>query len=106
MTNRSGGPPRGDMDGAAFRKAGHELVDWIATYLEDAESYPVLSRVRPGDVRDALPSSAPENGESFEAILADALIIFDVIGWSEQAGHKLLTQRKDVDGTVRVLIQP
>ena len=47
------------------------------------------------------------DGHSFvEAILADALNIYDVIGWSEQAGHKLLTQRKDVDGTVRVLIQP
>ena len=45
--------------------------------------------------------------ESFvEAILADALNIYDVILWSEQAGHKLLTQRKDTDGSMRVLIQP
>jgi len=41
-----------------------------------------------------------------EAILADALNIYDVIVWAEQAGHKLLTQRRDPDGTVRVLIQP
>ncbi|MSQ40081.1 MAG: hypothetical protein EXR55_00140 [Dehalococcoidia bacterium] len=41
-----------------------------------------------------------------EAILADALNIYDVIVWAEQAGHKLLTQRQDTDGTVRVLIQP
>ena len=41
-----------------------------------------------------------------EAILADALNIYDVILWSEQAGHKLLTQRKDTDGSMRVLIQP
>ena len=40
-----------------------------------------------------------------EAILADALNIYDVILWSERAGHKLLTQRKDTDGSMRVLIQ-
>ncbi len=41
-----------------------------------------------------------------ETILADALNIYDVIVWAEQAGHHLLTQRRDADGSVRVLIQP
>ena len=41
-----------------------------------------------------------------EAILHDALNIYDVVYWAEQAGHRLLTQRKDNDGTLRVLIQP
>jgi uncharacterized protein (UPF0264 family)/TusA-related sulfurtransferase len=41
-----------------------------------------------------------------EAILADALNIYDVLLWAEQAGHKLLSQRKEADGTLRVLIQP
>ena len=41
-----------------------------------------------------------------EAILQDALNIYDVIYWAEQAGHRLLTQRKEIDGTMRVLIQP
>jgi len=41
-----------------------------------------------------------------EAILADALNIYDVIVWAENAGHHLITQRKDEDGSIRVLIQP
>ena len=41
-----------------------------------------------------------------EAVLHDALNIYDVIYWAEQAGHRLLTQRKESDGTLRVLIQP
>ena len=41
-----------------------------------------------------------------EAILADALNIYDLIVWAETSGHQLLTQRKDVDGSVRVLIKP
>ncbi|RUA01932.1 MAG: amino acid decarboxylase, partial [Candidatus Neomarinimicrobiota bacterium] len=59
------------MDPAEFRRVGHQLVDWIGRYLEDAERYPVLSRARPGDLCDALPSAAPERGESMDAILAD-----------------------------------
>jgi uncharacterized protein (UPF0264 family)/dihydrodipicolinate synthase/N-acetylneuraminate lyase len=41
-----------------------------------------------------------------EAILHDALNIYDVVYWAEQAGHRLVTQRKEPDGIVRVLIQP
>jgi hypothetical protein len=41
-----------------------------------------------------------------EAILADALNIYDVILWAERGGHRLITQRKEGDGTLRVLIQP
>ena len=54
-----------------FREQAHRLADWIADYLENPERFPVLSRVRPGDIRNALPTHAPERGESFEAIFAD-----------------------------------
>jgi aromatic-L-amino-acid decarboxylase len=54
-----------------FREQAHRLADWIADYLESSERYPVLSRVRPGEIRDALPTHAPERGESFDAIFAD-----------------------------------
>ena len=64
-------PPLGDMDAAAFRQAGHELVDWISRYLEEAERYPVLSRARPGDCREALPPAAPDAGEPWKDILDD-----------------------------------
>jgi aromatic-L-amino-acid/L-tryptophan decarboxylase len=54
-----------------FRTHGHQLVEWIADYLEHSDRYPVLSRVAPGDVRRALPSDAPRQPESFAAIFAD-----------------------------------
>ena len=59
------------MDSAQFKRDGHALVEWIADYLADSERYPVLSRVSPGDVSRALPSSAPEQAESFDAIMRD-----------------------------------
>ena len=55
----------------------------------------------------ALTRQMEADQQSFvEAILADALNIYDVILWAENAGHHLLTQRKETDGTMRVLIQP
>jgi aromatic-L-amino-acid/L-tryptophan decarboxylase len=60
-----------DMDPEAFRKEAHRIADWIADYFAAPDRYPVLSRVRPGEIRAALPSSAPEHGESFDAIFSD-----------------------------------
>ena len=55
----------------------------------------------------ALSRQMEQDGQFFvEAILADALSIYDVVLWAEQSGHRLLTQRKDPDRAVRVLIQP
>lgn len=59
------------MDPAEFRRSGHALVEWIAEYLSGSERYPVLSRITPGTVRDALPDAAPESGEPFERIFDD-----------------------------------
>lgn len=59
------------MSPAEFRKAGHQVVDWLADYLADPTKYPILSRNRPGDLIDALPPSGPETGEAWESIFAD-----------------------------------
>ncbi|HSR13086.1 MAG TPA: pyridoxal-dependent decarboxylase, partial [Thermodesulfobacteriota bacterium] len=54
-----------------FRKHGKALIDWIADYYEKVESLPVLSRVKPGEIRGALPQAPPAKGEDFEAVLRD-----------------------------------
>lgn len=61
----------GDLPTAELREQGQRLLDWIATYLEHPERYPVVSRLAPGDVRRALPDAPPASGESLERILAD-----------------------------------
>src|SRR4026208_1775990 len=68
----------------AFRSQAHRLSDWIADYLDNPERFPVLSRARPGQIRDALPADAPEHGEDFDAIFADfeRIILPGVTHWN------------------------
>ncbi len=66
-----------------FRRHGHALVDWIATYLEGIEQYPVSPAVKPGDVRSHLPLDPPAGPEPFEAVLADLddVVVPGLVHW-------------------------
>lgn len=74
----------GDMDPEDFRYYGHQVVDWIADYLQDVASYPVLAQTAPGDIRHALPSQPPAGPEAMEAILADfdRLLLPGITHWN------------------------
>src|SRR5881392_3214514 len=61
----------GDMDTKAFRHYGHEVVDWMADYLSNVGSYPVLARTAPGDIQRSLPTQPSKQPEAMETILAD-----------------------------------
>ena len=54
-----------------FRKAGHELIDWIADYRTRIPALPVRARVRPGEVRSSLPTSAPVSTDTFGDLMTD-----------------------------------
>ena len=66
-----------------FRRYGRAVVDWIADYYQRIESFPVLSQVKPGQIRASLPAEPPVQGEPFEAILKDVeeLILPGVTHW-------------------------
>ena len=74
-------------DAERFRRHGHELVDWIADYLQHPDRYPVLSRVLPGSIVAALPSDAPHDAEAFEQILADfeRILVPGLTHWNHPA---------------------
>jgi len=59
------------MDHRAFRDFGHEFVDWVADYLDRVDQYPVLSRVKPGEIKAGLPLEPPLQAEPMEKIFAD-----------------------------------
>ena len=52
-----------------FSQQGHRTVEWVAGYLANLESYPVLATTSPGQIAAMLP--AREQPEPFEALLAD-----------------------------------
>ena len=66
-----------------FRRYGHAVVDWIADYHSRVESFPVLSQVKPGQIRASLASDPPQQGEAFERLLKDVelLILPGVTHW-------------------------
>ena len=71
------------MTPSQFREYGRMVVDWIADYYEQIEQFPVLSQVKPGEIRAGLPPAPPTQGEPFPAILADIekLILPGVTHW-------------------------
>lgn len=75
--------PSYHMSPEDFRRHGHALVDWLADYDARVEGLPVLSQVKPGELRAALPSQAPLHGEPFEAMMADVerLILPGLTHW-------------------------
>lgn len=55
-----------------FRRHGHEMVDWIADFLDGVgDSQRVFPDVEPGDIRAQLPEHPPQEVEPFEAVMAD-----------------------------------
>jgi aromatic-L-amino-acid/L-tryptophan decarboxylase len=54
-----------------FRKHAHELVEWMAGYMENVESLPVKSAVKPGEIFDKIPEKPPLQPESFDSLMRD-----------------------------------
>ena len=59
------------MDRDTFRQFGYQFVDWVAEYLEEVEKYPVMSQVKPGEIKAMLPSNPPAQPEPMENIFRD-----------------------------------
>jgi aromatic-L-amino-acid/L-tryptophan decarboxylase len=59
------------MNPDEFLRAAEEHARWIADYFTHVRELPVLPAVKPGDIRAALPASAPETGEPIQQIFAD-----------------------------------
>jgi aromatic-L-amino-acid decarboxylase len=67
-----------------FRAQFERIGAWIEAYYRDPGRYPVLSRSEPGDLIRALPAHPPQDGEPFDAILADfeRLIVPGITHWN------------------------
>jgi aromatic-L-amino-acid/L-tryptophan decarboxylase len=59
------------MDAKDFRRWGYALVDWVADYRERLEQLPVMSPVKPGTIRQALPATPPATGLPLSELFPD-----------------------------------
>jgi aromatic-L-amino-acid decarboxylase len=89
-----------DMPPAEFQKYGHEVMDWIASYLANVGDLPVLPDVQPGDVIDALPLSSPDDPEPMERILADfrTQIVPALSHWNHPRFHAFFANTSSAPG--------
>jgi aromatic-L-amino-acid/L-tryptophan decarboxylase len=73
----------GDIRREQFLRGAHWAVDWIADYYDRLSELPVVAEVDPGQLRAALPASAPERAEPLDSILADfeKLVLPAVTHW-------------------------
>lgn len=59
------------MPSEEFLHFGEELLRWVTNFFAHIDDVPVLPAVGPGELKDRLPTRAPEAGEGFQKILAD-----------------------------------
>src|SRR4051812_23590146 len=64
-------PHEFDFTAEEFRRHGHEVVEWVAAYMERVGDLPIASQVAPGEIRSRLPEAAPESPEPFADLMAD-----------------------------------
>lgn len=80
------------MNSDDFRKFGHELVDWMADYLDDLANttkYPVKSLVKPKEIFNKLPDQPPSEAEPFSTIFKDFqdIIMPGITHWESPNFH-------------------
>lgn len=69
--------------------AGKEMVDWIATYLENIRERRVFPDVQPGYMRNLIAESAPVEGEEWTAIFDDVerVVMPGITHWQSPHMH-------------------
>ncbi|SMD32708.1 aromatic-L-amino-acid decarboxylase [Reichenbachiella faecimaris] len=77
------------LDKKSFREEAHKLVDWMADFYDNIETYPVKSKARPGDVIRQLPKNPPIKGESFDQVFKDfeSIILPGMTQWQSPNFH-------------------
>jgi aromatic-L-amino-acid decarboxylase len=71
------------MSADQFREEGKKVIDWIADYYENIEKFPVLSKVKPGEIKASLPENPPQKGELMDKMMQDVneLIMPGITHW-------------------------
>jgi aromatic-L-amino-acid decarboxylase len=96
----------GDLPVESLHEQGRAILDWIAAYLTHPEKYPVLSQVKPGDVRRSLPPAPPMTAEGLDAILADfeRVIVPGITHWNHPSFFGYFATSSSVPGILAEML--
>ena len=85
-----------------FKKEAGPVVDWIDRYLNNICSFPVKSKVLPGDIYRAIPDEAPLNSESMEQIMEDLdrIILPGMTHWQHPGFHAYFPANSSVESVL------
>ena len=77
------------MDSDAFRLCGKEMIDYVANFLDNIETRPVLPSVKPGYLKELIPTEAPAKPDKWEDLVKDIqrVIMPGVTQWHSPHFH-------------------
>ncbi len=85
-----------------FKKEAGPVVDWIDRYMNNIKSFPVKSKVSPGDIYNALPGEAPLHSEPMEQIMEDLdrIILPGMTHWQHPGFHAYFPANSSVESVL------
>jgi aromatic-L-amino-acid/L-tryptophan decarboxylase len=92
----------GDLPTSELLTHGTAALEWIAAYLDHPERVSVLSRAVPGEIREMLPVSPPEQPEPLGDILRDfeSLVVPGITHWNHPGFFGYFATSSSVPGII------
>src|SRR4051794_24562446 len=96
----------GDLPTSELLTHGRTALDWIARYLDHPERVSVLSQVVPGEIRQMLPVSPPEQPEPLGDIIRDfeTKIVPGITHWNHPGFFGYFATSSSVPGIVAEML--
>ncbi len=96
----------GDMPLDEFRKLAHQMVDEICNYFEKIEEFPVLSNVKPGEIKSMLPANVPQEGDGLVNIFEEIekVIYPGLTHWNHPGFHAYFNSNSSGPGILAEML--
>lgn len=90
------------MNTDEFRRAGHELIEWIASYRDRMEELPVMSPVKPGSIARQLPADPPAKGEDGLRLVQDLerIVLPGITHWNHPGFFAYFPSNSDLSAVL------
>ncbi|MEN8156863.1 MAG: pyridoxal-dependent decarboxylase [Bacteroidota bacterium] len=90
------------LDPKDFKSVSEQVISWIDHYLNNITSYPVKSKVKPGEIYGKIPESAPDQSEPMERIMKELeeIILPGITHWQHPNFHAYFPANSSVESVL------